>query len=470
LLPSRPTSATQDPELSQAWSQVCVELREAVTDATFHIWLEPLRPHRLDGATLELTAPDEIRGWVSNRFARVIHQCAEKALGGGLEVRIVAPGSSPQAPAPRPAGRAGSRALAAPEPVAPEPPGGLNPKYSFDQFVIGESNRFAHAAALAVAEQPGHAYNPLFLYGPPGLGKTHLLHAIGNYVLEHGGGLSVRYVTVEQFMTEFVGALHHGGGTEAFKARYRTADVLLVDDVQFLERKAKTEDEFFHTFNALYETGSQLVLTSDRTPADLAGLDARLRERFGSGLVADVTGPDLHQRMTILRMRARQDQVPLADDRALDVIARRVTTNVRALEGALIRVVAFHSLTGRPLDAELATEVLDGLYPAPPSAPQTVKDVQAATCEAFGLSLTELVSPGRTARLAWPRQIAMYLSRELTDQTLPAIGRAFGNRNHSTVMHACQRTAERIAEDPDALRIVNDLTERLTARTSDRPR
>jgi chromosomal replication initiator protein len=463
---SRSTSAVSDPELSQTWTKVRDELRAAVTDATFHIWLEPLRPHAWDGTTLELTAPDEIRGWVSNRFARVIQRSAESVLGQGVEVRVVPPGA---ASAPRP-GRAGSRAVEAPEPRLPEPPGGLNPKYCFDQFVIGDANRFAHAAALAVAEQPGHAYNPLFLYGRPGLGKTHLLHAIGNYVLEHGGGLSVRYVTVEQFMSEFVGAIHAGAGTEAFKARYRTADVLLVDDVQFLERKAKTIDEFFHTFNALYEAGSQLVLTSDRTPADLTEVDGRLRERFGSGLVVDVGAPDLHQRMTILRMRARRDGVELDDDRALDVIARRVDTNVRALEGALIRVVAFRSLTGRPLDAELATEVLDGLYPAPPSQPRTVQDVQAATCEAFGVSLDDLLSSGRAVRVAWPRQVAMYLARELTDQTLPAIGRAFGNRNHSTVLHACQRTRERIADDPDALRVVNELTERLTGRLSDRPR
>jgi chromosomal replication initiator protein len=326
--------------------------------------------------------------------------------------------------------------------------------------VIGEGNRMAHAAALAVAELPGAAYNPLFIYGPPGNGKTHLLHAIANYLRAFGGGLEVEYATAETFTNRFINALR-GSGMEAFKNRYRHNDVLLIDDIQFLESKSKIGEEFFHTFNALYETGSQLVLTSDRPPRDLQALEDRLRERFASGLVTDIAPPDLATRLTILRKRAQYDGLPEIDEGALRAIAQRITTNIRALEGALIRVVAFHSLTQRALDSALAEKVLAGLYPEARPAQRTVVDVQRATCEAFDLSLDELLSATRSARIAWPRQVAMYLARELTDATLPAIGREFGGRNHTTVMHAHRRTTERISCDPEAFEIVDHITRSL---------
>jgi chromosomal replication initiator protein len=250
---------------------------------------------------------------------------------------------------------------------------------------------------------------------------------------------------------------------EGFKARYRHNDVLLIDDIQFLESKARIEEEFFHTFNALYETGSQLVLTSDRPPRDLQALEDRLRERFESGLVTDIVPPDLATRLTILRKRAQHDRLADVDEEALHAIAARITGNIRALEGALIRVVAFHSLSRRPLDAELAEEVLAGLYPDSRPTSRTVRDVQRATCEAFGISIEELLSASRVARLAWPRQVAMYLSRELTDATLPAIGKEFGGRNHTTVIHAHRRTTQRISADPDAYEIVDHITRRLQA-------
>jgi chromosomal replication initiator protein len=364
------------------------------------------------------------------------------------------------------AGPAGARTAPTRE-IALEPPDedALSPKLTFEQFVIGDSNRFAHAAALAVAELPGQAYNPLFIYGPPGVGKTHLLHSIGNYVRAFGGGLTVRATTAERFTTDFVTALRTNA-IDSFKGRFRRADVLLIDDVQFLERKARTEEEFFHTFNALHEAGSQLVLTSDRLPRDLDALEERMRERFEAGLVADIGAPDRAVRMAVLRKRVQHDGVDLAEPAALDVIADRVVDNVRAIEGALIRVVAFHSLTGRRLDAELAAEVLDGLYPAPrsrlaqPPTP-TIELIQQMTCEAFGITLDEIVSHERTARVAWPRQVAMYLCREHTDQSLPAIGRRFGNRNHTTVMHACKRTSSRLASDQDAYDAVHTLSAKL---------
>nr|MDQ6915692.1 chromosomal replication initiator protein DnaA [Actinomycetota bacterium] len=345
-------------------------------------------------------------------------------------------------------------------PPAPPAENELNPKYTFEQFVIGEGNRLAHAAALAAAEQPGQAYNPLFVYGPPGVGKTHLLHAIAAFVRAHGGGLRVRCATADSFTSEFVGALH-AGSVDRFKAAYRGVDLLLIDDVQFLEAKARTEEEFFHTFNALHTVGAQLVLTSDRLPRDMAALEDRLRERFESGLVADVTAPDLDTRVTILRKRAQYDGLQGLDTRTLETIADRVADNVRALEGALIRVVAFHSLrgAGRPVTPAVAEHVLDRLYPrGAERRPSTVREIQERTSEAFGLTVDELTSASRAARVSWPRQLAMYLARELTDASLPAIGRQFGGRDHATVLYAVRRAGKRIASDASA----HDAAERLT--------
>ena len=278
---------------------------------------------------------------------------------------------------------------------------------------------------------PAQAYNPLFLCGPPGVGKTHLLSSIANLILTHSPGLSVRLTNGEAFTNAFLAALSTGH-TEDFKARFRDVDVMLVDDVQFLERKTRTEEEFFHTFNALYDGGRQVVLTSDRPPLDLQGLEDRLRERFQAGLVADMRPPDPTTRLAILRKRAQHDGIDTADERALELIAERVQSNVRALEGALIRVVAFSSLTGRPLTPDLAQEVLDGLYPRGGGGPaRTVREIQDAACEEFGISSEDLVSPARAARLAWPRQLAMYLAREITGESLPAIGQAVrGPRSH----------------------------------------
>jgi chromosomal replication initiator protein len=438
-----------------------------VPDSTFEIWLAPLSARALVGDTLVVAAPDEIRSWVADRFARVLQTCAAAILGPATTVDVVAPDAAIDA---SPAPPAGPRCAPARDEESE-----LHPKFTFEQFVIGDSNRFAHAAALAVAEMPGQAYNPLFLYGPPGQGKTHLLHAIGNYVRAHGGGLRVRSTTAERFTNEFVAAVQ-GQGTDEFKARFRDTDVLLIDDVQFLQRKVKTEEEFFHTFNALYETGSQLVLTCDRLPADMAALEARLLERFQAGLVAELKAPDFATRLAILRKRVQHDAIELPDDGALHAIAHRITANARTLEGALIRVVAYHSLTRRPIDAELADEVLGGLYPAPrASAPggrggvPTIERVQELTCAAFEVSREELLSSGRNSRIAWARQVAMYLARQHTGASLPAIGERFGGRNHTTVMYACRRAGERLAADPAAQALVHDLQRRLTEPRDDRP-
>ena len=436
-----------DDEHPSCWRPIRAELQRAVSESTWHQWLAPLSARELREGTLVVEAPNAIRPWVEHRFGRLISACTAAVLGPDARVELVAPGS------------------ASPEPVAvraaePHEVGRLNPRQTFEQFVIGDSNRLAHAAALAVAEMPGLAYNPLFICGPPGLGKTHLLHSIGNYVTAFSAGTTVRYTTAEAFTNHFLGALH-GHDIERFKAAYRGVDVLLVDDVQFLQAKAHTEQEFFHTFNALHQAGAQIVLTSDRLPRDLGELEARLRERFEAGLVTDVRTPDPSTRLTILRKRVQQDRVGELDAAALELIAERVTDNVRALEGALIRVVAFGSLTGRPVTPALAAEVLDRLYPDRPGGPRTmsVREIQERTAEAFGVSVEALLSSSRVVSVAWPRQVAMYLARELTDQTLPAIGRAFGGRNHTTVLHAYKRTAERMAGDPDAF----DTVQRLTA-------
>jgi chromosomal replication initiator protein len=437
-----------DDDLPTSWRRVRAELRRAVTDSTWHLWLESLVGRSLQDGTLVIEAPTESRAWLEASFARLIGACAAAALGPDVRVELVAAGDHAPLPPATPRAFAGTP---------------CNPRLTFDQFVIGDANRLAHAAALAVAELPGLAYTPLFICGPPGLGKTHLLNSIANYVSEHGDGLTVLYTTVETFTDQFVGALHTGA-LEAFKAAYRGVDVLLVDDVQFLQSRARTEQEFFHTFNALHGAGAQLVLTSDRLPRDLNALEDRLRERFEAGLVTDVRPPDITTRRTILRKRVQQDAVACIEPAAIDLIAERVDTNIRTLEGALIRVVAFASLTARTVTADLADEVLAGLYPGLRPRRRSVQEIQERTCERFGVSMDQLLSPSRAAPVAWPRQVAMYLARELTDQTLPAIGRAFGGRNHTTVMHAVRRTAERMAADPEAYDTVRRLTAELGGR------
>ncbi len=502
-------------ELDHVFSQIQAELAETVDEPVYRIWLEPLRAVELAEDHLTIEASPQACSWVRDRFGRIIQACTAAVLGPHVSVYVVEadrhtpigpsgypgpphrPGStSPAGPlgSTEPAGRSGSPALgptgnagspgrpsAQSGPQGPMPSTGTtgppaqpalahpntNPKLTFEQFVIGDSNRLAHAAALAVSEMPAQAYNPLFICGPPGLGKTHLLGAIANLLAAHDHRLSIRRTTGEAFTNDFLLALG-SGGLDRFKASFRHVDVLLIDDVQFLERKTKTEEEFFHTFDTLYEAGSQIVLTSDRPPSDLQALEDRLRERFASGLVADIRPPDLPTRLAILRKRAAYDGIDLADESALQIIAERVSLNVRALEGALIRVVAFSSLTGRPLTAELAREVIEGLYPEPPRAVPSIEQILQATCQRFEIPSDELISPSRSPRIAGARQLAMYLARELTDESLPAIGRAFGGRDHTTVLHALRKTEQRISTDADLRRAAQELREGLSTGAPDR--
>jgi chromosomal replication initiator protein len=484
-------NAAVSEQLEHIWARVRAELALAVDESTYRIWLEPLQPRELCENRLLVEAPGSARVWVHDRFGRLLDACAADVLGDGAIVELVdhrrleddldsrreritkrrtasrkAPGLSLPSALPRAlaADGVGDRSRESAE-SRPGPLG--NPKLTFEQFVIGDCNRLAHAAALTVAEMPAQAYNPLFICGPPGVGKTHLLSSIATLLLAHNPGLTVRCTTGEAFTNEFLESLS-GSRTEEFKARFRHVDVLLLDDVQFLERKTKTEEEFFHTFNALHDGGRQIVVTSDRPPHDLQALEDRLRERFAAGLVADMHPPDLLTRMAILRKRAHHDGIDVTEEEALSAIAKRIDSNVRALEGALIRVVAFSSLTGRALTGELAGEVLDTLYPRTKPArgePSTIAEIQAAVGAHFGLTSSELLSTTRSARIAWPRQIAMYLARELTGESLPAIGRHFGGRDHTTVLHACRRTGTRLAADEDARRAVEKLCESLTPRS-----
>jgi chromosomal replication initiator protein len=335
----------------------------------------------------------------------------------------------------------------------------LNPKYTFDQFVIGEGNRFAHAAALAVAELPGHSYNPLFLHGSPGIGKTHLLHAIGNYVERFGSGLRVRYATIEEFTTEFVKAVR-ANTTADFKQRYRGADVVLIDDIQFLAGRSKTREEFFHTFNALLDGGRQLVMTSDCAPEDIPGLELRLTERFRSGLVAELETPELQVRRAILAKRARFDGIDVAPE-VLAEIAGRVTTSVRALEGALIRVVAYASMKDEPPTPDLVRHVLRrlGEDTAPDSC--SIGEILDAAAQEFGVERTALMARDRRPTVSAARQVAMYLARELTEHSLPEIGRGIGGRNHTTVLHAVNRISAAMGTDESVRNSVDNLRRRL---------
>jgi chromosomal replication initiator protein len=438
-------------DLEHIWARVQADLELAVGHPTYRIWLAPLRARELHDASFVIETPAHTERWVRDRFGRLLQQTVSSAAGAGVVVEVVASGDDARA--------AGRPACAQRTPDAAAAPVLANPKLTFEQFVIGDSNRLAHAAALAVAEMPAHAYNPLYICGPPGVGKTHLLAAIAALLRSHNPSLTVRATNGEAFTNEFIDALG-SRHTDRFKARFRHVDVLLLDDVHFIERKARTEEEFFHTFNALHDAGRQIVLTSDRPPRDLAALEDRLRERFSSGLVAEIEPPELVTRIAILRKRAAYDGVEPADGDALRTIAEHVDSNVRALEGALIRVVAFASLTRRALTAELAHHVLDTLHPRESRA-RSLSDIQFAICEHFQLSPAELLSGDRTRRIVWPRQLAMYLARELTDESLPAIGRHFGGRDHSTVLHAWKRTQERLVSDSSMRSAVETLYTRL---------
>ncbi len=466
-LVERPLELTAD----TLWTEVAERLRDALNENTFRTWFGEAHARSLDGEAFVVAVPNDFtRDWIENHFRGLIEAAVRDSLGGERPVEIAVTAGAVTAPEPAPDGRAVGESQA---PIAwrgdedrrelaasPREGRGLNPKYTFDRFVIGSSNRFAHAAALAVAEAPAQAYNPLFIYGGTGLGKTHLLQAIAAYVEEHSDGLTARYVTSEAFMNDFINSLRDKR-IDGFKHRYRHYDVLLIDDIQFIEGKEQTQEEFFHTFNSLYEAGRQIVISSDRPPREIATLEARLRSRFEWGLITDIQPPDLETRIAILRKKVHADGTHVSDPQVLTFVAGRISTNIRELEGALTRVVAFSSLTGRPMTVDLAQEVLKDVFPQGEMPEVSVERIQETVIERFGITLQELTGDRRSQAVVYPRQVAMYLCRELTDSSLPKIGKKFGGRDHTTVIHATSKIAKLIKEDRSVYNLVQELTARI---------
>jgi chromosomal replication initiator protein len=431
------------------WTAVSDRLRGALNDTTYGTWFGDAEGRELTDEAFVLAVPNDFtREWIEGHFIDLIHAAVRDATGRERHVQLnVEHDVKLSGPVPEP-----------PKPAAGG--AGMNSKYTFDSFVIGSSNRFAHAAALAVAEAPAQAYNPLFIYGGTGLGKTHLLQAVGQYVGEHSGDLSVRYITSETFMNDFINSLRDKR-IEGFKQRYRTYDLLLIDDIQFLEHKERIQEEFFHTFNSLYEAGRQIVISSDRPPREISTLEERLRSRFEWGLITDIQPPDLETRIAILRKKVKTDGIHVPDPQVLTFIAGRVSTNIRELEGALTRVVAFSSLTARPMTVDLAQDVLKDVFPQGEAPEVSIDRIQSTVSERFKLSREELCGERRAQNIVYPRQVAMYLSRELTDASLPKIGREFGGRDHTTVIHATSKIARLIREDRSVYNLVQELTARI---------
>jgi chromosomal replication initiator protein len=447
-----------EPTAENLWDEVSSRLRGALNETTFRTWFAGARGVELSEDAFTIGVPNDFtREWVEGRYLGLIQAGVRDAIDREVHVRLTV---DAEAAEDAPAG-AVDAALPEPAKLGLEPePTGMNAKYTFDRFVIGSSNRFAHAAALAVAESPAQAYNPLFIYGGTGLGKTHLLQAVGQYVLEQHRGLTARYVTSETFMNDFINSLRDKR-IEGFKQRYRTYDVLLVDDIQFFEGKERIQEEFFHTFNSLYEAGRQIVISSDRPPREISTLEERLRSRFEWGLLTDIQPPDLETRIAILRKKVAADHIDVPDPQVLEFVASRVASNIRELEGALTRVVAFSSLTGRRMTAELAEDVLRDVFPQGEAAEVSIKRIQELVSERFGMTVQELCSARRSQAIAYPRQVAMYLSRELTDSSLPKIGKEFGGRDHTTVIHATVKISNLIREDRSVYNLVQELTARV---------
>jgi chromosomal replication initiator protein len=429
------------------WSEVARKLRESLNERTYGTWFGNARGGELSDESFVITVPNDfMREWIEGHFHGLLRDAVRDAGGGQRRVHISVRdegGDDDEPSKSEPTVRRRGEAT-------------LNPNYTFDLFVIGSSNRFAHAAALAVAESPAHAYNPLFIYGGTGLGKTHLLQAIAHYVTYNSTDLSMRYVTSETFMNDFINSLRDKR-IEGFKQRYRTYDLLLIDDIQFFEHKERIQEEFFHTFNSLYQAGRQIVISSDRPPRAMPTLEDRLRSRFEWGLITDIQPPDLETRIAILRKKVKTDRTQ-TDPRVLEYIASRISTNIRELEGALTRVVAFSSLTGRPMTVELAQDVLKDVFPQGEGAQVTIDRIQDTVSTRFGLTCDELCGHKRSHNIVYPRQVAMYLSRELTDSSLPKIGKEFGGRDHTTVIHATSKIARLIREDRSVYNLVQELT------------
>ncbi len=414
------------------WQEALRRIEGHLSKPSYESFVKAMAPVALHDDVFVFSVPSRFaKEWVEARYASLIHDALQEVLSRHVTVQFTV--------------------VDVPDPPSDETPVKtlegplLSSKYTFDTFVIGSGNRFAHAAAMAVAEAPARAYNPLFIYGGVGLGKTHLLQAIGHYVSHHKRLPRVAYISSEKFTNELINSIRDDKTLE-FRTKYRNVDVLLIDDIQFLAGKERTQEEFFHTFNTLHEASRQIIITSDRPPKEIPTLEDRLRSRFEWGLIADIQPPDLETRIAILRKKAETDGVALPDTVA-EFLATRIRSNIRELEGALVRVAAYATLTRSTITVELATDILKELLPSTPGKPLTIPVIQKAVAEHFGLRIEEMRAKRRTKGIAFPRQVAMYLARELTDASLPRIGEEFGGRDHTTVMHACERVKEALIHD-----------------------
>ncbi|MDQ1704099.1 MAG: chromosomal replication initiator protein [Frankiaceae bacterium] len=447
-------------DLEAVWTRAIAELGDDVLPAQHRAWMRLTKPLALVQDTAVLATPNDFaREVLDTKLRPLIIAALSRQLGRDVRVAVTVEPEAEQV-----VGVEEAELLPEPVPAPSRPatrtePARLNPKYQFETFVIGSSNRFAHAAAVAVAEAPAKAYNPLFIYGESGLGKTHLLHAIGHATQQMFHGSRVRYVSSEEFTNDFINSIRDGRA-EAFRKRYREIDVLLVDDIQFLENKEQTQEEFFHTFNTLHNANKQIVISSDRPPKQLVTLEDRLRNRFEWGLITDVQPPELETRIAILRKKAAQERLD-APPEVLEFIASKIASNIRELEGALIRVTAFASLNRQNVDLALAEVVLKDLIADAAGPEITSATIMAQTAAYFGITIEDLCGSSRSRVLVTARQIAMYLCRELTDLSLPKIGQQFGGRDHTTVMHADRKIRSLMAERRSVYNQVSELTNRI---------
>jgi len=440
-------------DAKQVWRAVLGELQVSLSPANFETWLKDTTLVEIDESRFRIAAPNGFaRDWLDNRYRTLVSQTLARVVGGSVQVEFVVA----DAPGPLPL-QADEDGLPPPPPSAGGNTVNLNGRYTFSNFIVGSANRLAHAAALSVAERPGHAYNPLFLYGGVGLGKTHLMHAIGNAVAAKFPRKRILYATSEKFTNDFINSIREQK-MEDFRNRYRRIDVLLIDDIQFIAERERTQEEFFHTFNAIHEAGKQIVLSSDRPPKAITTLEERLRSRFEWGLIADLTPPDLETRIAILRSKA-EDQLNLIPAEVIEFIARKVVSNVRELEGALNRVIAYASMSGMPINNELASAVLSNVMYNPKKRSITPQRIVRAVADYYGVNLDQLRSSKRDRAIVVPRQIAMYLIREETDISLLRIGAELGGRDHSTVLHACDKIARELAENDEMRREISAVRE-----------
>ena len=442
---------------SSIWDQVLTRIETKVNRHIFYTWFKPTALVSDDGVALRIRVPDNLfRDWLTKHYAAVLDEALGEVDRKGTSVDFVTEEASGPVSAPRRIPALDEAALPI-EPAAEElPVGGLAPRYSFDSFIVGSSNQFAHAACRAVAEAPSRSYNPLFIYGGVGLGKTHLMHAIGHYVLNHLKTLKLTYISSERFMNEMINAVRYDRVLD-FRERYRSVDVLLVDDIQFLAGKEGTQTEFFHTFNALYDSQKQIVISSDCPPHEIPQLEERLRSRFEWGLIADIQSPDLETKVAILKKKAETEGVLLPDNVAL-YIAGKIKSNIRELEGSLIRLVAYASLTGREITVALAQDVLRNVLQHDDRA-VTIEGIQKYVSDYYQLKHGELKSRNNSKSIAMPRQIAMYLCKSLTNASLPEIGKSFGGKHHSTVIHSIRKIEDLRKRDGDFNTLINTFLE-----------